>query len=385
MKAPLLRAPFPWFGGKSRVAPLVWERFGDVRNYVEPFAGSLAVLLGRPTPPKVETVNDVDAFLCNFWRALAADPQGVAHHANYPVNETDLHARHKWLIQDGRPIVEKLIDDPEFYDVRVAGWWVWGLCAWIGSGWCKPIGAPHSNGTRKEADWRLRPDLSAANGRGMLRYGKRPLITGNGHGAGVHSTGIKRMPKSKPGGVHRKRPAVANEGRGVNRIQLPQLSGDGSGGGRGVRRHTLDSWTLEDYMIELAARLRRVRVCCGDFTRVITPAVTTTIGLTGVLLDPPYHAPGKERSVCYNHDETDVWGRALTWALENGNNPKLRIALCGYQGDHDIPSSWDCVEWKSGGGYGRSARGRTNARRERIWFSPHCIKPEYNLFAAGAE
>ena len=44
----VIKAPFPWFGGKSRVAPLVWERFGDVRNYVEPFMGSLAVLLGRP-------------------------------------------------------------------------------------------------------------------------------------------------------------------------------------------------------------------------------------------------------------------------------------------------------------------------------------------------
>jgi hypothetical protein len=35
-----LKAPFPWFGGKSRVAPLVWERFGDIAVYAEPFAGS---------------------------------------------------------------------------------------------------------------------------------------------------------------------------------------------------------------------------------------------------------------------------------------------------------------------------------------------------------
>jgi site-specific DNA-adenine methylase len=35
-----LKAPFPWFGGKSKVAPIVWERFGDVQNYVEPFFGS---------------------------------------------------------------------------------------------------------------------------------------------------------------------------------------------------------------------------------------------------------------------------------------------------------------------------------------------------------
>ena len=42
-----LDAPFPWFGGKRRVAPIVWQRFGDVQNYVEPFFGSGAVLLNR--------------------------------------------------------------------------------------------------------------------------------------------------------------------------------------------------------------------------------------------------------------------------------------------------------------------------------------------------
>jgi len=28
-----VKAPFPWFGGKSRVADLVWDRFGNVPNY----------------------------------------------------------------------------------------------------------------------------------------------------------------------------------------------------------------------------------------------------------------------------------------------------------------------------------------------------------------
>ena len=75
----MLQAPFPWFGGKSRVGPLVWERFGDVANYVEPFAGSLAVLLARPVGWEgSETVNDKDGFVANFWRALQADPDGVA-------------------------------------------------------------------------------------------------------------------------------------------------------------------------------------------------------------------------------------------------------------------------------------------------------------------
>lgn len=44
-----MKAPFPYFGGKSKVSDLVWGLLGaDVMNYVEPFAGSLAVLLGRP-------------------------------------------------------------------------------------------------------------------------------------------------------------------------------------------------------------------------------------------------------------------------------------------------------------------------------------------------
>jgi len=92
-----LKAPFPWFGGKSRVADLVWEHFGNVPNYVEPFFGSGAVLLGRPHEPGIETVNDLDCLLANFWRALTTRPDAVAHYADWPVNEADQHARHLWL------------------------------------------------------------------------------------------------------------------------------------------------------------------------------------------------------------------------------------------------------------------------------------------------
>lgn len=116
------KAPFPWFGGKSRVAHLVWARFGDVPNYVEPFAGSLAVLLGRPWLPRTETVNDIDCYLANFWRAVAAAPEEVARWADWPVNEADLHARHLWLVrrEDFR---ERMKCDPAFFDPKIAGWW----------------------------------------------------------------------------------------------------------------------------------------------------------------------------------------------------------------------------------------------------------------------
>ena len=65
--------------------------------------------------------------------------------------------------------------------------------------------------------------------------------------------------------------------------------------------------------------------------------------------------------------------------------PLLRIALCGYEGEHNLPGSWECCAWKGGGGYGNQS-GNQNAHRERIWFSPHCLKgAQRNLFAPVAD
>jgi hypothetical protein len=149
-------APFPWFGGKRRVASLVWDALGDCPGYVEPFAGSLVVMLRRPHDPKVETVNDKDAYVANFWRAVQHDPEAVARFADWPVNETDLFARHLWLVNSGRERIAAMESDPDWYDAKVAGWWVWGICAWIGSGWCSGKGP-----------WQL-PHLGDA-GRGVSR------------------------------------------------------------------------------------------------------------------------------------------------------------------------------------------------------------------------
>lgn len=314
-----LKAPFPWFGGKSRAAHLVWQRLGDVPNYVEPFAGSLAVLLGRPTEPNTETVNDLDGLLANFWRAVQADPTAVAHHADYPVSEVDLHARHAWLRSTARPLMGSLLDEPDAYDARVAGWWVWGICQWIGSGWCAEGQIPH---------------LGDA-------------------GRGVHRASL-------PGQI----PYLDVGGRGVHRVTLPGNAGQGA--------------ALLDWLGALSARLRGVRIACGDWSRVVTPAVTHRHGLTGILLDPPYADTATRTSDLYAHDSLTVAHDVRAWALANGDNPLLRIALCGYEGEHEMPAAWECVEWKASGGYG----GQENARRERIWFSPACIRPKPSLFDA---
>src|SRR5271166_510185 len=137
----ILKAPFPYFGGKSRAAALVWPRFGAVRNYVEPFMGSAAMLLARPDGwTGTETVNDADGLLCNFWRALKADPEATAYHADWPVNENDLHARHAWLVGRRDSLQARLEGDPKYFDAKIAGWWVWGMACWIGGGFCSGKG-----------------------------------------------------------------------------------------------------------------------------------------------------------------------------------------------------------------------------------------------------
>jgi hypothetical protein len=123
----------------------------------------------------------------------------------------------------------------------------------------------------------------------------------------------------------------------------------------------------------LAERLERVRVCSGDWSRVCGPSVTFKHGLTGVFLDPPYADTAERASDLYRTDSESVAHAVREWAIENGENNLLRIALCGYEGEHEMPGSWSVYEWSAGEGFGAQAEQRSgNGKQERIWFSPAC-------------
>jgi len=96
-------------------------------------------------------------------------------------------------------------------------------------------------------------------------------------------------------------------------------------------------------------------------------------GLTAVFLDPPYGVADRDAG-CYGaDDDLSVSAAVREWCLKWQDCPQMRIALCGYEGEHDMPASWECLQWKAKGGYGsQSENGNDNCRRERIWFSPHC-------------
>ena len=377
------KAPFPWFGGKTAAAPIIWERLGDVGHYVEPFAGSLAALLLRPHECNrayhSETVNDVDGLLCNAWRSIQLSPNATAEWASWPVSELDLTARHLWLVRflhEQEPAL-RLAADPDWHDPCAAGYWLWGISCWIGRGWCTGTG-PWTVG----ADGRVWKQAPARGGTREPGVDAQLPHLGN-NGQGVNHAGTREP------GVKAQLPHLGNNGQGVNRPQAREP---------GVSPGTPDrAWEVEDFhpmtMPELrrwfaflSARLRHVRIICGDWRRAVTRSACITLSCdadrpAGVFLDPPY-AVGERDTGLYAHDDTDgsLPAAVRAWCAENGGNPLMRIALAGYSGEgHEELEAlgWECVEWfKSGfltGGMGNQGANGHQQKRERLWFSPHCL------------
>lgn len=377
-----LFAPFPYYGNKRRMAAEVWLRLGDVPNYIEACAGGAGVLLGRPHKGRVETLNDASGQIQNVWRSIKYSPRATALAADWIVSELDLHSRHRTLVERvNRTFVERLRLDPKFHDPELAGWWIWGAALWIGGGWCAPPGGREGNPSLH----RKRPATGGQGGRPHLGRGvhaeqlprKRPTLSGHGDspklGHGVHAGKLSRPERGA-----RQRPHLSSSTGVHSRLdlaapkrQLPHLHGSSDGDGVGYGRGIHSSAIREDilgFFLALSSRLRRVRLPCGDAMRVLTPTVTTSHGVTGVFLDPPYGARAKRTGDLYAVDSLELAPRLREWALKHGNDKRYRIALCGYEGEFEMPSEWECVAWKSTGA-------SKNAARERMWFSPHCIRP----------
>lgn len=337
MSATVLRAPFPYFGGKRRAASLVWEALGNVDHYVEPFAGSAAVLLARPHVGRCETINDLDGMVSNFWRAVRSQPDAVADACDWPVLECDLHARHLWLIGQRESLTARLIADPEWCDPKVAGWWCWGACAWIGDGWC---------GSGKPS--KKLPNLG-------------------GEGRGVHRPSQQL-------------PHPSNAGMGVHAPRRTAAFADDA-----VEFVSVAAW-----MQALSARLRVVRVASGDWRRVVTPSVlhmgSQPNTVCGVYLDPPYLAGNMDYAA--GGAGTDLSAQVRAWCEAHGSSARLRIILSGHDGEHDALESrgWRVVGWKTKGGYASAGGDNANQKRERLWLSPHCLDAtrQPSLFARGA-
>ena len=321
-----MKAPFPYFGSKRTVADKIWKALGDPAHYIEPFFGSGAVLLNRPDySGQTETVNDKDGLLCNVWRALQDAPDEVAKWCDWPVNHADLNARRIILNKNAGKLCSMLQVYDDYYDAKLAGYWIWAASCWIGAGLTCPTAIPHIGDS----------------GRGV--HSQIPHISNSGKG------------------VHSKIPHISDSGMGV---QEPYSPG------------------LYEWFRELSERLRKVRVVCGDWTRVCGGNWQHGMGTVGIFFDPPYGVEDRAANV-YHCDSTTLAKDVMLWCLEHGPHPNYRIVLCGYDEHEGLTrAGWTFEEWKTNGGYGNlgQGQGRANKGRERIYYSPHCIRLGPGLF-----
>lgn len=122
-----MKPAFAYYGGKSRLASWIVEHLPEHRVYVEPFAGSAAVLLAK-APVKHEVLNDIDGAVVNFYRVLRDRPEDLAH-----VVSLTPYSREEYALAD--------FDEPDIGELeRARRWWVrstqgFGQSATKATGW----------------------------------------------------------------------------------------------------------------------------------------------------------------------------------------------------------------------------------------------------------
>jgi len=337
-----MKAPFPYFGGKSSIANIVWELLGQPNHYIEPFFGSGAVLLNRlnyDAHKHVETVCDMDGYLANVWRSLKFSPDETAKWCDWPVNHADLSARKKGIIKNKDRLLENLIKDDMWHDPKIAGYWIWAASCWIGSGLTMIGQIPHIGD----------------GGQGIHAIGQIPHISNGGQG--IHTIG--------------QIPHVGNGGEGIHAIgKIPHV------GGGGVNPN------IYGWFNELSERLRYVRVVCGDWTRVCGGNWQDGMGDVGIFFDPPYGFEDRCKTI-YEEESLTVAGDVRKWCIERGKIKTYKIVLAGYFEEHQelLKHSWKHYKWKANGGYANigESQGKKNANRETLFYSPFCNEIELNL------
>lgn len=144
----MLHAPFSYFGGKRRAAPVVNAALGQITSYIEPFCGSAAVLLSRE-PVAFEAINDADASIANFWRSVRTDPAAVRAEYERPRVELEISPLRTVYRRDSERLLGLLLDDPDYCDPVAAGRFAWLSAASMGSpggGFRSTRSGPHRAG-----------------------------------------------------------------------------------------------------------------------------------------------------------------------------------------------------------------------------------------------
>ena len=405
-----------YYGGKSRWIDTVWARIGKVGVWSEPCMGTAVMTLNNPTPAPREVICDLNAFVANFYRAVRADYEATAYWADWPTNHHDLTARHRWLLAQGPELSERMVSDPDDFDAKIAGWWVWGQSSWIGHGWCDasafrddtPVPRmaskglyPHGEGVQMQ-----RKTLPVEDKRPKVPDGgdvpdRVPRMPAKSHGQGVQQQ-RDQLPRctDRPGGQgvsaqRDKMPGMGTHvgGKGVSAQRVavgdarPRIHTWPGGHGVQVQRNdipgdgVLDGSRLRPWFRAIADRLARVIILNRSWESALTDSVLQQTPSSpkpevGVFLDPPYRTTrrdgGKRSTGLYQGDDAgasdDVAEATYRWAVEHGE--RYRVAYCCHEGDFPIPPGWT-VETMGFSGH-RDAKKKAESV-DCIMFSPACV------------
>lgn len=327
-----LEPPYPKPGGKRYAVPVVWKRFGPVYTYVEPFHGSLVMLLNSPYGPAPrEIVSDINGFEDNTWRSIKFEPHETAFWADYPTSHISKIARREYLRSRYGELVPRLVKSLEYCEPKTAGLWLLETAESM--------------------------DMSAK------------ILERAYAGTGEPTTHVLELPWEK------------------NYPLPPHIVDGASGRGISIQKRTIPmpKWylptgvRLQPWLTELGNRLARVNLVCQSWDVILNNSSVMSESLrkksvTGFFLDPPYPSTGDAK--VYINDDRTTAGKVFNWSIKWGDEPNYRIALCGYEDDYgSFPDGWTFEYWKRGAGLeniGRTTRDKN--RQEVIWFSPYCYK-----------
>ena len=286
--------PTKYHGSKQRWADDVWEKFGDVDVFVEPFCGSAAVWLNCPYNIPTVFLYDVSGLICNYLRAVKHNPDAVIDHSVHPIVHQDLNARTAWLTEWEKENAEKMNTDPHWYDPQAAGWW------W----WVQEI---------------------TIHGHNRQKYRNIPRRSGN------------------PGLRHRLSngtPMAVREGLRVRLLAV---------------RDKLSMAAIINRSWEFAVRPAGLYLTRA-YDKYPTPRA--------VFLDPPYKSRWQG---IYKGQVPQVAHDSYAWAVQNGDNPRLRVAYCCGSDDFECPDGWTTI------GPHQYPGCRNENEGEVIYFSPACL------------
>jgi len=309
-----MKAPFAYFGGKSSVASFVWLLLGDdLRRYFEPFGGSLAVLLARDRKQNKiyhEIVNDIDCLLINVWRALKYAPTDVAKLCADPNSQALYWQRICYIVKHKESLLEKIIKDDEYYDVKLAAYWLYYKGSEIGSLELDKI----------DID---RIYNSLDNG---ITAGRNQLVSNNG----IHS-------------------------------QYNKIIG---------RENKLIAWFNDIQKVIENTKITCLdwKRLFNENTHWQDSSGTRSIG---IFFDPPYS--NIRRANLYRKDSYEVYKEVNEFCIKHANKKTYRIVIAGYEGEHNNLEEHGYTKyvWHAHGGYSNLSKS-DNKYKERLWASHAC-------------